>query len=218
MLHTALTALGRMKWESGGICPSLQNSLEGWNAKKLTTTCRTRPKKLTTVCRTRPEKGWCVRLSCSEQWNCWDTSGCFLYLECPALTAAGESVLFSEQKCCSRSLQERRDSISQILLCIHGQDWCWKLLSPSENSQCLYCCLSTIPDSASPDLCSLSCPALWTNTAHAPGQSFCAHVKMCRLETKTNHKTEDPMKWPPHAGSTKLPECERMPRSLSVSS
>lgn len=35
---------------------------------------------------------------------------------------------------------------------------------------------------------------------------------------KKIHKTKDPMKQPPHADSTKLPECERMPRSLSVPS
>lgn len=62
-LHTALTALARMKWRSGGICPFLQKSWEDWDVKELTTACRT-----------RPEKGWCVRSSYNE-WPASRSSG-----------------------------------------------------------------------------------------------------------------------------------------------
>lgn len=35
-----------MKWRNGGICPSLQKSLEAWAVKKLTTVYRTRPEEV----------------------------------------------------------------------------------------------------------------------------------------------------------------------------
>lgn len=62
-LLTALTALARTKWSSGGICPSLQKSLQAWEVKELTTACRT-----------RPQKGWCARFSSSE-WPAGRSSG-----------------------------------------------------------------------------------------------------------------------------------------------
>lgn len=113
------------------------------------------------------KKGWCVRLSCSEQsagrssGSAGTHQGAFGTLSAqPSLQLVSECC-FSEQKCCPANLQERREGISQLLLCIHGQGWCWKFLAPSEYSQCLYSCLSTILDTAPPDLCSPSCPAHW---------------------------------------------------------
>lgn len=170
------------------------------------------------------KKGWCVRLSCSEQsagrssGSAGTHQGAFGTLSAqPSLQLVSECC-FSEQKCCPASLQERRGGISQLLLCIHGQGWCWKFLAPSEYSQCLYSCLSTILDTAPPDLCSPSCPAHWDKTLHKLLGGVMVLTSKSAIWKKKIHKTKDPMKQPPHADSTKLPECERMPRSLSVPS
>lgn len=174
-----------MKWRSGGICPSSQNSLEAWNAKNLTTACRTRLK-----------KGWCVRLSCSEESAGRSNGSAGAHQDAFGTSSAQPSLQLVSQ-CCfqSRSAAQqvcRREGIAFLTFCsalMAGTgvgSFCLTLRTATGSTPTCPASLTLLL------LTSAAPPALssGTNTAQAPGQSFGACVKMCQLE-KNPKKTQN---------------------------